>query len=119
MPNFSADKENKMILTHRTAAMITSYCMYKYSEDKNDFYITNSLYWEPCSNDKFMHLVEKSYDIKGNRKILNDVKVKSLYHIDIDPKDSNAAPYFKENSFWDLNGEKWKFENKKIFNATF
>ena len=107
IPNFVIDRENELILSKHTASKITSYSVSSYDKDEKDFIVIRSVYWEPDVEDAQMHFVEENYGENGETSIVNDFLMGKVGELDINKTDPKIAPYFKDDSLWDLDGARW------------
>ncbi len=107
IPNIAVDSNNKLLLSHRTADKTTSYSMLSYSAEKCDIVEIRSIYWEPQENLNSILFQEFTYSNDGTSKLLQQFNAAAIDSITIDKTDSQVAPYFSNNSIWNLNGEKW------------
>ena len=106
IPNIAVDAEKEQLLSHRTQSQITSYCIYRYNEEKRDFESVRSLYWERQENDAYMRVVETQYT-EGEEEPVKQFSVAASNPIDADKTDANMAPYYVAGSRWDLDSAKW------------
>ncbi len=106
IPNFTVDRDNDLILSKRTASRMTNYLVSGYDQDKKDFIVIRSVYWEPAEEDGQMHFVEKNRSESGEMTVVSEFSV-SGDGIDISKADPMTAPYFKDGSLWDLDGARW------------
>lgn len=107
IPNIAVDSNNKLLLSHRTADKITSYNMYSYSVEKSDIVEIRFIYWEPQENLNSILFQEFAYNNDGTSELLQQFNASAVDSITIDKTDSQIAPYFSNNSIWNLNDEKW------------
>lgn len=107
IPNIAIDFNNKLLLSYRTADKITSYSMHSYSAEKCDIIEIRSIYWEPQENLNSILFQEFAYSNDGTSELLQQFNASAIDSITIDKTDSQVAPYFSNNSIWNLNGEKW------------
>lgn len=108
IPNFVIDQENERILGCRTASRITSFVIYRYNENGNNFIITNSVYYEPTSSDDAFIFVEEKLGENMKYTVVAEFEAAAADAITIDKNDEKVKPYFKDGSFWDLDGDKWQ-----------
>ncbi|MBQ0083592.1 MAG: hypothetical protein KBS52_02350 [Clostridiales bacterium] len=111
IPNFSLDNETRTVLGSRTASRITTYSMSKYSSEKKDFVITNSIYYEPTEDEENYEFVETEFDKNGKAKFEKKYIVPiEKVTFNMDRSFEKLKPYYEKGSFWDLKSEKWNFE---------
>ncbi len=106
IPNVALDKQNKTLLSHRTADKITSYGIHKYSESDKDFVNSRSLYWEPKADEKNMSVTESDYSKEKDEQV-KKFSVPAIGELEIDKTDPQMSSYYEKNSIWDLDGDKW------------
>lgn len=107
IPNIALDCNNKILLSHRTADKITSYSMHIYSVEKCDIVKIRSINWEPQENSRYIFFQEFSYNNDGTSELLEQFITLAIDSITIDKTNSQTAPYFSNNSIWNLDSEKW------------
>ncbi|MBE6811002.1 MAG: M56 family metallopeptidase [Ruminococcaceae bacterium] len=114
MSNFSLDYKNKCILSHRKCATVFDYYIHRYDDMGKDFYLLSSLC---CVVDEMTGVVKVE-----ERHGTNTTKEFTTYcgdYLSLDSNDSNAAEYFKEGSYWDLNSDKWNRCIQKNYYSNF
>jgi len=116
-PNISIDTERKVLLSHRTASMITSYSIITFDGMKFDS--NRGIYWEPAENYTKIHFVEKEYirepDYPWEKFCKSYLEVE---HKNVNvgmaglltpaKTDEQIKGYFESGSLWDLDGARWK-----------
>ncbi len=107
LPNLVLDMENGMVLSHRTASMLTNYGMYKYNAAAEDFAIVRGLSWEPERDGDSVWVRESTYTDAGERETVQQFSAKSTDGLIPDREDPQMSPYYKDDSVWDLGDEKW------------
>lgn len=107
IPNIALDCNNKILLSHRTADKITSYSMHIYSVEKCDIVKIRSINWEPQENSRYIFFQEFSYNNDGTSELIEQFITLAIDSITIDKTNSQTAPYFSNNSIWNLDSEKW------------
>ena len=106
IPNIAPDTENKLLLSCRTASLITSYSMYSYRVDKLDFVCIRSLYWEP--GDRAVSVVESQF-ADGKETQIKRFSVPAADGLQLPAKGhTDMVPYYEAGSLWDLDSEKWR-----------
>ena len=107
LPNIALDRENKLVLSSRTASKITSYGMSYYDTTEKDFIGKYSLYMEPTEDEQLLHFVEEEFKNGERKTIAEDTIAVDNPYI---PDETNPAisHYYEKGSLWDLNSEKWE-----------
>lgn len=106
LPNPAFDTKNQYLLHSSSGDRIMSFGVSYFDKSKNDFVSVSDIVIEPTTYDEQYHFIEYSYqDDKENIK--NEFYYPLVNHYEIPKSNADLAPYFIDDSFWDLDSDKW------------
>lgn len=107
LANIALDAETGMLLFSRTSDKITTYGMCRYDAEKKDYVLVRSLVWEPSEDQLTMTVTEQDYTAEEEKQTRTFSAALAEDGISLDATDEVMAPYFADDSVWDLDGQKW------------